>query len=75
MKGLKGSERRKEVKSRISALSKAAAVASEDKAGDLQGRKVWSKSPGYPGGGGGGSQRALAQLHHPLWGSSAPSQC
>ena len=37
------------MKSRISALSKAGGIASEDKAGDLRGRKVWSKSPGYPG--------------------------
>ena len=58
VKGLKGSERRREVKSRISALSKAGAVASEEKAGDLQGRKVWSKGPGYPGGGGGGHRGA-----------------
>lgn len=44
------------MKSRISALSKAGGIASEDKAGDLRGRKVWSKSPGYPGGGGGGAE-------------------
>lgn len=38
------------MKSRISALSKAGAIVSEDKSGDLQGRKVGSKGPGHPRG-------------------------